>query len=72
MGVERQRSKLRHFTFDLHYEPGYISPCDNASRKPTPKTKLSKEEKRSREWTEVEAVTLAEVRQALQEDHQLR
>ena len=45
VGVERQRSKLRHFTFDLHYEPGYISPCDNASRKPPPKTNFSKEEK---------------------------
>ena len=45
MGVERHRSKLRHFPFDLQYEPGYTSPCDNASIKPPPKTHFSKEEK---------------------------
>ena len=45
MRVERHRSKLRHFPFDLQYEPGYTSPCDNASIKPPPKTHFSKEEK---------------------------
>ena len=37
-----------------------------------PRLTSARKRKRSREWTEVEAVTLAEVRQALQEDHQLR
>ena len=36
-----------------------------------PRLTSARKRKRSREWTEVEAVTLAEVRQALQEDHQL-
>ena len=91
--VERHRSKLRHFTFNLKYEPGYTSPCDYASRHPPTKTHFSKEEKEELgvedeeedkeiwvnrveaaevEAAEVEAVTLAEIRQALQEDHQLK
>ena len=87
--VERHRSKLRHFTFDLQYEPGYTSPCDYASRHPPAKTHFSEEEKREfgvedeeedkeiwvnrvEEQAEVEAVTLAEVRQALQEDYRLK
>ena len=37
-----------------------------------PRLTSARKRKRSWEWTEVEAVTLAEVRQALQEDHQLR
>ena len=45
MRVERHRTKLRHFPFDLQYEPGYTSSCDNASIKPPPKTHFSKEEK---------------------------
>ena len=39
---------------------------------PLPRLTSARKRKRSWEWTEVEAVTLAEVRQALQEDHQLR
>ena len=85
--VERHRSKLRHFMFKLVYEPGYTSPCDYASRHPPPRGPYSKEEKEDLgvedeeddneiwvnlvEEDKLEAVMLAEIREALEEDKQM-
>ena len=46
--VERHRSKLRQFDFNLIYEPGSTSPCDYGSQHPPPPREYSKEEKE--EW----------------------
>ena len=43
--VERHRSKLRSFRFNMKYEPGKTTPCDYGSRHPDVLAKVTSEEK---------------------------
>ena len=84
--VDRHRGKLRNFRFKVVYEPGNTSPADYGSRHPNPPreyTETEREELGVEDMEEDEectvncleedtAVTMGEIRQAVQEDTILR